>query len=103
MRRVRVFLLLYFLSGAAALLYEVVWLRLLALSMGHGQAAVERFSEALFLYPTLAPALDGLAQASEQQGQTRRAATVRTVRGPGSLIPYFGLFGAGQLCSREYA
>ena len=39
--------------------------------------AAERFSEALFLYPTLAPALDGLAQALEQQGQTRRATSVR--------------------------
>ena len=36
----RVFLLLYCLSGAAALLYEVVWLRLLTLSMGHTVGAV---------------------------------------------------------------
>ena len=39
-RRIRVFLLLYLLSGAAALLYEVVWLRLLTLSMGHTAGAV---------------------------------------------------------------
>jgi len=36
----RLFRLLYLLSGAAALLYEVVWLRLLTLSMGHTSRAV---------------------------------------------------------------
>jgi spermidine synthase len=34
------FLLLYLLSGAAALLYEVVWTRLLTLYMGHTVGAV---------------------------------------------------------------
>jgi spermidine synthase len=38
--RPRPFVLLYLLSGAAALLYEVAWLRLLTLSMGHTTAAV---------------------------------------------------------------
>jgi spermidine synthase len=33
------FLVIYLLSGAAALLYEVLWLRLLTLSMGHTAAA----------------------------------------------------------------
>jgi spermidine synthase len=41
-------------------------------------AAAERFSEALFVRPTLAPALDGLAQALDQQGNTRRAASIRS-------------------------
>ncbi|MET0211688.1 MAG: hypothetical protein ABW292_01740, partial [Vicinamibacterales bacterium] len=36
----RLFRTLYLLSGAAALLYEVVWLRLLTLSMGHTSRAV---------------------------------------------------------------
>ena len=36
----RLFLVLYLLSGAAALLYEVVWVRLLTLSMGHTARAV---------------------------------------------------------------
>src|SRR5262245_6318053 len=36
----RLFRILYLLSGAAALLYEVVWLRLLTLSMGHTSRAV---------------------------------------------------------------
>ena len=38
--RLRAFTTLYLLSGAAALLYEVAWLRLLTMSMGHTTAAV---------------------------------------------------------------
>jgi spermidine synthase len=38
--RLRVFTTLYLLSGAAALLYEVAWLRLLTMSTGHTTAAV---------------------------------------------------------------
>ena len=40
-------------------------------------AAVERFSEALLLHPTLADAREGLAQAFEQLGDTERAAAIR--------------------------
>src|SRR5919112_1111877 len=35
----RPFLVLFAVSGAAALIYEVVWTRLLTLHMGHGLAA----------------------------------------------------------------
>ena len=42
-------------------------------------AAAERFSEALFVQPTLMPALDGLAQALEQLGNARRAASIRAL------------------------
>ena len=49
------------------------------LRSGDAPAAAERFSQALFLYPTLAPALDGMAQALERQGQARRAAAVRAL------------------------
>src|SRR5262249_49746110 len=38
--RSRVFVGLYLLSGAAALLYEVAWLRLLTMTMGHTTGAV---------------------------------------------------------------
>ena len=54
-------------------------LGLIELKSGNAPAAEERFSEALFLYPTLAPALDGLAQSLEQQGQAGRAASVRAL------------------------
>src|SRR5438105_15946134 len=37
--RRRLFLLAYACSGAAGLIYEVVWMRLLALSVGHTVAA----------------------------------------------------------------
>jgi len=49
----------------------------LALRAADPGAAAERFSEALFLSPTLAPALNGLADALEQQGERRRAAAIR--------------------------
>jgi spermidine synthase len=46
---------------------------------GRPEVAEKRFSEALFLSPTLAPALDGLAQALEAQGKTSRASAVRGI------------------------
>jgi len=49
------------------------------LKAGRGDVAEKRFSEALFLSPTLAPALDGLVQALEQQGKTSRASAVRRI------------------------
>jgi len=49
------------------------------LKSGHAQAAADRFSEALFLYPRLAPALDGLAQALDQLGKKDRAVDVRAL------------------------
>jgi spermidine synthase len=50
------------------------------LRAGRPDAAEKRFSEALFLYPKLAPALDGLARALEAQGDTTRAAALRARR-----------------------
>jgi len=44
-------------------------LGLTELRSGHADAAENRFSEALYLYPTLTPARDGLAQAREQLGK----------------------------------
>jgi spermidine synthase len=49
------------------------------LKAGRPEVAEKRFSEALFLSPTLAPALDGLAQALERQGKTSRASAVRAI------------------------
>ncbi len=48
-----------------------------ALRSGDTDAAVRHFSDALFLAPTLRPALDGLADALERQGNTARAAAIR--------------------------
>jgi spermidine synthase len=55
-------------------------LGLTELRAGRPDAAEKRFSEALFLYPTLAPALDALAQALQAQGNTKRAAALRARR-----------------------
>jgi len=49
------------------------------LKAGRPDVAEKRFSEALFLSPTLAPALDGLAQALDRQGKTSRASAVRGI------------------------
>jgi Tfp pilus assembly protein PilF len=53
------------------------------LKAGRPDVAEKRFSEALFLSPTLAPALDGLAQALDAQGKTSRASAVRGIRQAG--------------------
>jgi len=55
-------------------------LGLTELRAGRPDAAGKRFSEALFLYPRLAPALDALAQALDAQGERKRAAEIRAVR-----------------------
>jgi Flp pilus assembly protein TadD len=48
-----------------------------ALRSNDAVLASERFSEALFLSPTLSGALDGLAEAYDRQGNRARAAEVR--------------------------
>ena len=50
------------------------------LKAGNSPAAERRFSEALFVYPTLAPALNGLAEALEKQGKTERASAIRAIQ-----------------------
>ena len=72
----------------------LVNLGLAELQARHSQAAADRFAQALFLYPTLAPALEGLAQAYEQMDQPRRAAAIRSripnptrIPDPSSPIP----------------
>jgi Flp pilus assembly protein TadD len=50
------------------------------LKAGRADVAEKRFSEALFLSPTLGPALDGLAEALDEMGNTRRASAVRAIR-----------------------
>ena len=49
------------------------------LKAGRPDVAEKRFSEALFLSPTLAPALGGLAQSLDVQGKTKRASDVRGI------------------------
>ncbi len=49
----------------------------LELRSANPRAAAEHFAEVLSLYPTLTPALRGLADALEQQGHAARAARIR--------------------------
>ena len=62
--------------GAATLLN----LGFTELQAGNAPAAEKRFSEALYLYPKLAPALNGLAEAWEKQGNPKRASAIRAIR-----------------------
>jgi Flp pilus assembly protein TadD len=50
----------------------------IALRTGDANAAVGHFSDALFLSPTLRPALEGLADALDRQGRSSRAAEIRS-------------------------
>jgi cytochrome c-type biogenesis protein CcmH/NrfG len=60
-------------------LATLVRLGQLALQANDLTSAVDRFEEALFLRPTLALALQGLAEAFERQGRAARATTVRAL------------------------
>ena len=62
------FLLLFALSGAAALVYEVVWTRLLALQVGHGLAAAST---------VLAAFMGGLAVGAAAGGRVGQRLTPR--------------------------
>src|SRR3989442_6194174 len=66
----RVFVLLYTASGAAALLYEVAWTRLLTLQLGHTVAAASTvlaaFMGGLALGAWLAGSFDSLALSSSK-------------------------------------
>lgn len=83
--RARPFVILYLLSGAAALLYEVCWLRLQTLSMGHSTPAVGALLTAF---------MGGLAGGSLLGGRmTRGLDAARALR------LYAGLEGAVALCA----
>ena len=83
--RVRLFTSLYLVSGAAALLYEVAWLRLLTLSMGHTTAAAGT---------VLAAFMGGLAAGAWIGGRRSRGMTRR-----GALRTYAALETAIALCA----
>src|SRR5467141_1984547 len=80
MVRRRLFLFLYMASGAAALVYEVVWTRLLTLQLGHTVAAASTvlaaFMGGLAIGAWLAGSLDSLARSAPKHelAQDRRFA-----------------------------
>lgn len=68
----RWFLLVYALSGAAALVYEVAWTRLLTLSLGHGVAAASTVLAAF-----MGGLAVGAALAGPRSDRLTRAAAMR--------------------------
>src|SRR5262245_30338875 len=84
MRARRLLIVLYVASGAAALVYEVVWTRLLTLQLGHTVAAAST---------VLAAFMGGLAIGASVAGRPRFA-----LRRP-SLRVYAGLELAIALCA----
>ena len=73
--RRRVFLLLYAASGAAALVYEVAWTRLLTLQMGHTVAAASTVLAAFMGGLALGSWLGGRFDAAVQRGSSHPAVT----------------------------
>ncbi|MBI2187794.1 MAG: tetratricopeptide repeat protein [Acidobacteria bacterium] len=100
----RVFLVVYFLSGAAALLYQVTWTRLLTLHLGHTVAAVGT---------VLAAFMGGLAMGAAGAGRIAprlsppRAlviyAVLEAVMGACALLLPLGLFALQPLLRVAYA
>jgi spermidine synthase len=83
MRGRRLFLFLYMASGAAALVYEVVWTRLLTLQLGHTVAAAST---------VLAAFMGGLASGAWIAGRVLRRRTGRDSSGPTTCLRvYAGL------------
>jgi len=83
--RARFFIVCYLLSGAAALLYEVAWLRLLTLSMGHTTAAAGA---------VLAAFMGGLAAGAWASGRVAQRMSPRR-----ALRVYAALEGSIALCA----
>src|SRR6187455_2304791 len=98
------FLLLFAVSGAAALIYEVVWTRLLTLYMGHGLAAASA---------VLAAFMGGLAAGAGAAGRyagrlpPRRAlhiyAALELAVGLLAVLMPFALLAARPLLAATYA
>src|SRR6478609_9550656 len=98
------FLILFAISGAAALIYEVVWTRLLTLYMGHGLAAASA---------VLAAFMGGLAAGAGAAGRyagrlpPRRAlhiyAGLEFAVGVLAVLMPFALIAARPLLAATYA
>ena len=98
------FLLLFAVSGAAALIYEVVWTRLLTLYMGHGLAAASA---------VLAAFMGGLAAGAGTAGRYARAlpprralhvyAVLELAVGALAVLMPFALLAARPLLAATYA
>jgi spermidine synthase len=99
-----VFLILYCLSGAAALLYEVAWLRLLALHLGHTVAAVSTVLTAFMGGLAVGALLAGRRAAAIAPARALRAcALFEVLIAISALLVPFALLAARPLVAAAYA
>ncbi len=100
----RWFLLVYALSGAAALVYEVAWTRLLTLSLGHGVAAASTVLAAFMGGLAIGAALAGPASdRASRRGAMRVYAGLEVAIAVLALAMPLGLSALEPLLSRAYA
>jgi spermidine synthase len=99
-----VFLILYCLSGAAALLYEVAWLRLLALHLGHTVAAVSTVLTAFMGGLAVGALFAGRRAAAIAPARALRAcALFEVLIAISALLVPFALLAARPLVAAAYA
>jgi spermidine synthase len=98
------FLALFAVSGAAALIYEVVWTRLLTLQMGHGVAAASTVLAAFMGGLAIGSAIAGRigGRLSPRRALTTYAALELTIAVLALLLP-FGLAALRPMLSSAYA
>lgn len=100
----RWFLVAYALSGAAALVYEVAWTRLLTLTLGHGVAAASTVLASFMGGLAVGAALGGPASdRTTRVGAMRWYAGLELAIAGAALAMPFGLAAAEPLLSRAYA
>ena len=100
----RLFIVLYLLSGAAALLYEVAWLRLLTMSMGHTTAAVGAVLAAFMGGLAIGSWLGGrLSRGMPARRALRTYAALETAIAVCALLLPFALTAARPLLASAYA
>ena len=100
----RWFLLVYALSGAAALVYEVAWTRLLTLSLGHGVAAASTVLAAFMGGLAVGAAIAGPASDRASRRQAMRVyAGLEVAIAVLALAMPLGLIALEPLLSRAYA
>jgi spermidine synthase len=102
--RAPVLLALYVLSGAAALLYEVAWLRLLGLNLGHTVAAVSTVLTAFMGGLAAGAAIAGRRAGSMTAGEALRLCAIceAAVALSALLVP-FAIQSATPLLASAYA
>src|SRR5688572_30020836 len=98
------FLILFAVSGAAALIYEVVWTRLLTLQMGHGVAAASTVLAAFMGGLAIGSAIAGRigGRLPPRRALTTYAALELTIAVLALLLP-FGLAALRPMLSGAYA